>query len=108
MPSRNAGRTCDSAKGSDSHGWWTSGATCTIRGLYSLTILGEHSNHINGAEQREYRFDLIHQRLASLTSTVIKCSDFGTICFVWRQNSEVTVHYYAKLLVYLHVSNENN
>ena len=33
---------------------------------FILTILGENSNHINGTEQREYRFDLLDQFLSSL------------------------------------------
>ena len=32
---------------------------------FILTILGENSNHINGTEQREYRFDLLEQFLSS-------------------------------------------
>ena len=35
---------------------------------FILTILGENSNHINGIEQREYRFDLLNQFLSSPTS----------------------------------------
>ena len=65
-----------------------------------LTILGENSNHINRTEHHEYRFDWLDQFLSSLVysksplsnnNSYQKCSYFGTICFVWRQNSEVTM-----------------
>ena len=36
-----------------------------------LTILCESSNHINGIEQRDYRFDLLDQFLSSLTSLTL-------------------------------------
>jgi len=33
---------------------------------FILTVLGENSNHINGIEQREYRFGLLNQFPSSL------------------------------------------